>query len=360
MTENQKNLKVDQEDAEEDAVLAFAMNAAKELLVHNPVSDIDVEATRVLGDLSGDPNSYEVDNLLGYPWFRYKIVDTYFSSMKAAKEEGKRQPYREQAWLSKLITYYGYSSDQADEMVRDTLANYITDPEDGRTPCAVQELQFVNKLHVLNGLAELDPAAARSLTETWGITAFERYHTGQLYAQYMDVGETDSLCITPRTDHNGAFLSLEYKLNMYAMRPLYIEGGSATELARIAVRLRARKKRFKKVIVAAHSDGFTLDLSNDEIWTGNALGTKQLAQDRVREWISDLGILEDDTEMAFLACSVGKEGGIQDEVQKIPEVRKTHAATEASSGMYMSGGFRYKTKDGRLVGRVLDKSLDHS
>jgi hypothetical protein len=351
-----------QEQQVPDEVMHSALDAAKELLSQNPVHDFEAVSDRVLADLSSEPNTYEVENLLKYPWFRINIIEEYFESKAAASDAGGLQNPQEKAWLSKLLTYYGYSQGQADEMVWENIHNYTTVEDNGRKVSMEQKHQFINKMVVLDELVEIDPSAPRALTEKWGITAFERHQRSRrLYSQLETNHSWNALCITPRSDHNGAFLNLEYNLNMYATKPFYVEAGSATELARIAVRLKATGEKFDKVIVAAHSDGESLDLSHDDLWTRTeTLGIKQLSQERVRNWISSLGILSQGTEVTFLSCSTGKDGGIQEEVHKIDEVVKSNAPTETAYGRYDFGGIQHKTKDGRKVGRVLDKTDTNS
>jgi hypothetical protein len=50
------------------------------------------------------------------------------------------------------------------------------------------------------------------------------------------------------------------------------------------------------------------------------------------------------------------QGGLQEQVHKIPAVSTTHAPTEVAGSGRMNGKFVFITKDGRDVGRTLEKS----
>jgi hypothetical protein len=339
-------------------IMPAALFSARELLARNPMhaESFDAEIDRVIGDMNGSPDNYEVDDLLGYTWFRYKIIDKFYDNVAAEQQEGRRHNFKSDAWLGKLMTYFGYSKGEAGDLLYEYSHNYTeVNPETKLPVWQKQKDVFVKRLDVLEGLYDVDPTAPTALTRRWGITAFERYDVHTLLGQLQDPSRPrEALVITPRKDHNGAIEYIESKVRDFALSSFYIEAGSAPELARIGVRLRSHGQKFGKIVVNIHSDGEKLELSRLE--TGKPFGVEQMSQERVRGWVSELGIIDAGAEIVLAACSTGVQGGLQEQVHKIPVVSTTHAPTEVASSVSMNGEFVFLTKDGREVGRTLEKS----
>ncbi len=341
-----------------DGFMPAAVDSARELLARNPMhaESFDAEIDRVIGDMNSSPDNYEVEDLLGYAWFRYKIIEKFYDNTANEQREGRPHNYKTDLWLGKLMTYFGYTKDEASDLVYEYAHNY-TEP-DADTNITVNEKQkevFVKRLDALEGLYDIDPTAAPALTRKWGITAFERYDIHTLLGQLQDPDRArDTLVITPRKDHNGAMEYIDSKVRDYALSAFYVEAGTATELARIGVRLRTHNQSFRRVVVNIHSDGKKLGLShiNDD----KPLSVEHMSQERVRQWVSDLDIIHTGAEVVLAACSTGMQGGLQEQVHKIPAVGITHAPTEVAGSGRQNGRFVFMTKDGREVGRTLEKS----